>query len=533
MAGSPVLEQALPTDREPEGFRRHPIDAVIVRAVVVIWAGVGVASLFIWRNFTVDDAFIGWRHGLNLVEHGAYAFNPPPLRPVEAATSPLYGFLSAVPVAMGVDVVFFFKLVSIVIAAAYALCVFRVATGTVNRLLFMLLGLAGPMQAIHLWSGLETASYVLLAALVGAYAFETFMVSRWTAGVIALLLVLTRVEGAFLVCAAVWLRYVLPALPDRRAALKSLVPAAPLWAPSLVAVIALSVWRLETFGSALPNTFAAKTSGGWTMANLARNGLDVLPIAVAVALVGWLAGKKRSNYLWLATWVGVPGLLVYVPADLQMTYALRFPYQLLWPIVIAGITLARSLAPRTALAAGTCAALPLAFIPTTGDIGLVGAIDYYPRMYQSMRLLGIALHGSRAKGTLVIGDAGQTPYLADWRVFDTHFLGTDAHTGTAGIDREIAQPGRTVLALYATGSQPSEVRADEGKYLQAAKAANYEFLGAVQWRPHYWFHIWVSPDAARDRRLTSRLRQAAHASDRENSPELLRESVFRSWWRTG
>jgi hypothetical protein len=31
--------------------------------------------LFIFRNFTVDDAFIAWSHGKNLVEHGVYAFN--------------------------------------------------------------------------------------------------------------------------------------------------------------------------------------------------------------------------------------------------------------------------------------------------------------------------------------------------------------------------------------------------------------------------------------------------------------------------
>ncbi len=138
------------------------------RIALVVWAAFGFTCLVIWRNFTVDDAFIGWGHGVNLVEHGVYAFNES--ERVEAATSPLFGFLAAIPAVLGVDVVLFFKFVSMATAGGYLLVGLRLVASTFARSVFILAGLAGPMQVMHLWGGLETGLFVLLAATLGVWA---------------------------------------------------------------------------------------------------------------------------------------------------------------------------------------------------------------------------------------------------------------------------------------------------------------------------------------------------------------------------
>ena len=468
--GEELLPKRSPRANLNSGRRPQDLAAAAVGATAIVaWAFIGVSSIFIWHSFTVDDAFIGWRHGLNLVEHGLFAYNPPPAHPVDAATSPLYGWLSAVPPLGGIDVVLFFKLISLTIAAAYLLIATRLTTNMVNRLLFLFLGIAGPMQAIHLWSGLETGLYVLLAALLGAYALGKLNVSMWTAGLAGVLLILAREEGAFVICAAVWIQYVLPALPHLRAAMKEFLRAAPLWAPSLLTAIIVTAWRVAAFGSPLPNTFATKTSGAQTPLSLMINAYSFLPLVVVAAVIAWLARGKRSQYLWLVAWVVVPGLLLYLPAHLAMNYALRFPYQLLWPVTLAGVCLAQGSAIRRLLYGAICSVLPLAFIPPVGAVSLIGLIDYYPRMSQAMGVFGEALHESGSTGTLVMGDAGLAPYLSDWLVLDTELFRHGFWAGSTEHRRydQAARPHRAGAVCHRSASGrrtggPSPIQASSG-----------------------------------------------------------------------
>jgi hypothetical protein len=67
---------------------------------------------FCYANFTVDDAFITFRYGYNLVNHGIWNWNPDNDL-VEAYTSGLYAALSILPHAFHIPVVLFFKLIGL------------------------------------------------------------------------------------------------------------------------------------------------------------------------------------------------------------------------------------------------------------------------------------------------------------------------------------------------------------------------------------------------------------------------------------
>lgn len=512
-------------------------------ALIGLWALIGAASLLIWRNFTVDDAFIGWRHGLNLIQHGVYAFNPVGER-VEAATSPSYGLLAAVPVLLGIDVVVFFKLLTLGGVVGFVALATRVAGAPGVGTILTLTALAGPIQAIHLWSGLETGLFVLLSAGLALYAIGRLELRPWAVGALGWLLVLTRQEGAFMVCAVVWLRYLGPGLGRRgepfpwRTIFRRFLDAAHVWAPPLAAVSALTLWRWCYFGSFLPNTFATKTGevGGDLSVILTNSGANVAQFApvIAVALVPPFLMDRlhRGAYFTLALWSGLPSVLLYLPSELVMTYAYRFPYQALWPIVIAGVTLLAGPLVRRVAVGMVCTLAPAMLLAPGGDIGTLGSIDYYPRMTSAMLPLGEALKGSGQPGVLVMGDTGQTPFVSGWQVLDTNFLGTPSAFGVEGIVQQIEGGGRTVLALYAGGPDPGDLRESEEVYRAAAVRGGYSQVCSIQWRGYYWFQIWVSPEAGGDEPLVGSLSRACDSSAQANATSLYRESVFGWYWRT-
>jgi hypothetical protein len=74
----------------------------------------GIVSFWIWSRFTVDDAFISWRYGKNLVLHGLWAYNPDSFDLTQAYTNPIFAVLGVIPNALRLDVVAFFKLLAVV-----------------------------------------------------------------------------------------------------------------------------------------------------------------------------------------------------------------------------------------------------------------------------------------------------------------------------------------------------------------------------------------------------------------------------------
>src|SRR5690349_4552654 len=82
-------------------------------------AALATISLYLFSRFTVDDAFISWRYGKNLVDFGVWNYNPSTFDPTQAYTNPIYAVLGIIPSFFGWDVVLFFKLLSIALLAGF------------------------------------------------------------------------------------------------------------------------------------------------------------------------------------------------------------------------------------------------------------------------------------------------------------------------------------------------------------------------------------------------------------------------------
>ena len=143
-------------------------------------------SLYLYSRFTVDDAFITWRYGKNLVEHGVWDYNKSSIDPTQAYTNPIFAIFSIIPPLMKWDVVLFFKVVSIFVYVSFFVWTIQVT----NRNWLMTLIIFGlPATVIHAFSGLETLLFVFLVSVLLVVLHRRQFT---TSIVVTLLLFLTR-----------------------------------------------------------------------------------------------------------------------------------------------------------------------------------------------------------------------------------------------------------------------------------------------------------------------------------------------------
>lgn len=504
--------------------------------LLLAWVLLGIASLLTWRNFTVDDAFIGWRHGLNLVEHGRYSFNSTGER-VDAATSPAYAFISAIPTLLGIDVVLFFKLFAALTALATVTIIWkRLASDQMVRMTLIAMISCGPIQAIHLWSGLETYAFFSLALVIGLATLGQLKLSRTAFQVLAVLLVCTRLEGIAFILGATFSRFIFGL--DKRdisrgSIMRSFRATFPIWTAPTIALLVITTMRQFYFSSPIPNTLGTKTLSGSIPEVLTRIQGNLRGFSISVLLlfaISLLLSKpSRLRFITFAVPTYSTIAFVYLPSNLSMNYADRFVFQNFWPIIISGLALVRlNGLKRLALSAATLAALTL----NTPMSEARDLIDYYPRMTSAMLGIGESLrYSSTIQGTLIIGDAGLAPYASTWFSIDTNFLGTDRKFGSEGVIRTIERGRSTVLALYASGDELAEIRDQDLPYQVAAEGAGYKFLGSIEWRNNYWFQMWVSSDLTRDEILIRSLERVIRISMEENGKSRFKDSLISWYWR--
>lgn len=446
-----------------------------IRTIILLLAGVAALdALHKFSRFTVDDAFITWRYGRNLVESGIWNFNPSILDPTQAYTNPVYALLGIVPHLFGWDVVLFFKIVSIILLAAFIFWFSRVTRGS---LLMTLAFVAMPATVVHAFGGLETFLYVFLT---GALLISLYEHRMWQAVGLSLALFLTRPESWLLVAMVPAYfalvppsqsRPTFPARPSRqdwqvglspsRGALSLLALAIPL--------AAYFAFHYFHFGSALPNTFYAKSGVEFDAGRFT----DFLPLLLPAALLAWF-GRPWLAMLALAFLGAIS--VKYSLSDLQMNYSGRFAFHIFAPVYILLVYLASRiegsvLIPRQEHLKqdlhipwrNIAAAVPLtllAMFASEYDSTSNYAATYYARCLNAHTELGKTLariHDKYQLRTLAIGDAGMAPYHSGMNVLDIVGLGSSA-VARHGMSPELLDSaGVDVVAFFAT---PAGIRTD-------------------------------------------------------------------------
>lgn len=330
---------------EPPFLRRR----FSYRAAYIAMGVIGAALTFLMIRFTVDDAFITWRYGESLMA-GSWNWNPTPSGKVEAYSNTLFAALSVIPAAVGMPAELFFKLFGLALLGAYLVMVQALHVPRWQRLLLTGFALVNPLFFVHLFAGLETASFALLLAALFGVLYVNGQLGR-AGHALAVAVALSRPEG--MLFAVVAEAYAVRLSTHRR---RDAIVGGSVVAGLLVYWLG----RAAYFGKFFPNPFYVKTTGqstGIAATIKILQGLEGMVLLSALAIAAaegtrrWRARRRKDGTVRVPLHTppsplrdAAPAVLacttafvvftVYRVSNLGMDFGNRFRWQLLFPIAV-------------------------------------------------------------------------------------------------------------------------------------------------------------------------------------------------------
>jgi arabinofuranosyltransferase len=308
------------------------------RIVWLFTAAIAVCAYCCMPWWTVDDAFISYRYGRNLLEHGALTWNVgEPL--VEGYTGILLPLLSALLLWLGLPLVNAVKILGILALLATLVLtqatLQRLGVTPLRRTICILLLSASPLLYLHSISGLETVFFMAaLAWVFWALAGQESVLAQGrsaTALAIALLLAgLSRPEGLAL-AGIVFIQVLLLKNRFKAFAFKRMISRILLLA--MLPLLGYWLWRAGYYGAWLPNSFHAKSYQGWINLDSVIAFAKFCGYYLALPALGTLLVNRRAmRGLWgkerlmLMTGIvfGSICLVAYFHSHLWMNYGSRF-----------------------------------------------------------------------------------------------------------------------------------------------------------------------------------------------------------------
>ena len=331
---------------------QSPVNRLIAGALVAL---IALHVLHVLRyNFVADDAFISLRYAANLLAGHGLVFNIG--ERVEGFTSPLWTLLLAGLGACGFDLLEAARALGLLcsilaLPITYWLARQCGATPLTALIAPALLAFNGSF-ACWAASGMETALFIVLIAAAFATALSG---NHWASAGLTAAATLARPEGLLVLLVLGCHQF----LRTKRGAGRSWLP----WLlVSGIPYAFLLGFRRWYYGDWLPNTYYAKTGGGWPQI---QRGLDYLRdyasahegllLLVGLAIFALLRGTVGMRLVavgwllfWLAVaWLGGDGLPMYrfalAPLPLFAAFAAVFVSDLVWPFLAArksGVALA-------------------------------------------------------------------------------------------------------------------------------------------------------------------------------------------------
>jgi hypothetical protein len=509
-----------------------------------------VVSFYLFSRFTVDDAFISWRYGKNLVDAGIWNYNPSTFDLTQAYTSPIYAILSIVPNLLGWDVVLFFKLLSTALLVAFVYWFGRKTRGSAWLMIVALIGL--PATVLHIFGGLETFLFVVLAAALLIAVYEERMYN----GIgLALLLFITRPEAWPLVVLLpiYFLAYERPGQVGGKVDVLKYLRSVKL-SPArsgitlLLLAVPLSAYFLfhhYYFGSALPNTFYVKLGGSFRPKDFAVFVLVVFPVAILLPVGLLLFFGRVKMALMIGAMFGAM-LINYAASGLQMNYAGRFAFHIFIPIYLFFVYLACRLTgslyisrrrdfqepvaidQSTAAKAGLLCCLAT-FAAISENLSSRG-VTYYPRALIAHAALGKALHrvadkyGIRA---FAFADAGMAAYHSGIDALDGIGLASTA-VARQGIGPALLDKYKIDLVVFhatVEGIRPDFF--NQQKIERWAVASNFTYLCDIYWQKDYILRVYSKTAIPEISDVCETSRARNNVTDRQ----LLESAILVPPWR--
>lgn len=300
--------------------------------------------------WTVDDAFISYRYGKNLLLAGRLTWNLGDPTLVEGYTGVLLPLLAAGILKLGLPLIDSIKVLGLLAAFGTVAWLHRGLHGmgvprSVRWVACLLLA-ANPLLTMHALSGLETGffAFFVVGALVLALDQGGARLRARSAllGLMLILAGLCRPEGialaVMMAAGSVWVR-----LRENTGARNSSRLVAAMLA--LAVLGAYWLWRWWYYGAFFPNSYHAKVYDGivnldsaWAMAKFLGYYIAAPLAAIAVIFIAWKGDKSArvsgSNPILIvsALFIGIV-FLTYLHSNLWMNYGSRFFFPFL-PVLL-------------------------------------------------------------------------------------------------------------------------------------------------------------------------------------------------------
>lgn len=458
-------------------------------------------SFYIFSRFTVDDAFISWRYGKNLVSHEIWNYNPSYFEVVQAYTNPLFAFLSIAPNYIGMDIVLFFKIISVITMMAF----FAWAIWQSIPIWIALLILSMPATQIHLYSGLETFTYCFLLAWTFICLQEQ---KEKTAIAMTILVCLTRPES-WMLCA------ISPvALSINREKLNNINFSSGfenfyscinikklLWCSTPI-IISLAIYLIveyRNFGDIIPNTFRIKSGHE----RPTDTSLALMLLFVLFSLMPLF--KKEFVVLSAAVILYMlPVIYVYSRSDLQMNYASRFVFHVAMVIIIIiakySSTGDKSLTEKLnrrhffKMNEKTITLIFLIiFIIYFSSKDALGLINYYPRSLESHSEIGKSIakiKDSKKITSFTFGDAGMAAYQSDIFSIDNVGLANKAIGRGEFSENYLNIVAPQIIFLYGNQNGVYHDMSNQSTLIKWINEKKYRHQCSIYWRPDYLIYVY-------------------------------------------
>ena len=524
-------------------------DRILFYNIIKIILAVGVVvSFWIFSRLTIDDAFITWRYGKNLVFHGIWNYNPSSYDMTQAYTNPIYAYLSIIPAYFRIDTVLFFKLVSLLIIFIFVIYYSRkVKQATIILLATFLL----PQTMIHIFSGMETFLFIILSTILIISIQEDSLLMTMIASAF---LLYTRPESwpllviiPLVYCNWQSIDYMdIFKIKNYRFRIMSKFTRNFITIISLKMFFVLSLLLLPNliisyfnFNNILPNTFFVKNTSVFSFNQLKIFGLTLLPLILAYKYVR--PGKMVPILLFFLFII-----IQYSKTSLFMDYNLRFLYHIYFPIVLFVFYLMekdnknrliiirliisfdditrRSLSFKYKNMQKIVILVILGFFlsrDTISDLALMA--NYYYRCISSAADAGKIINDVKGKyniNSISCGDAGMLAFNADIDSLDLYRLGSAIFTHS-GIDTAYSLYKPEVLFLHG-----SEENVRSGYFESVRDISKYENIGKITWSRTYYYWVYSKNNIPELRDVF----ENSYSTNYKGNKELLLKHIFLPPW---
>lgn len=431
---------------------RSILEDTLVAAALVAIVAAALAHSARYADAFIDDAFITFRHAMNLMQGNGFTCNAG--ERIEGTSSFLAAMLATVPIFLDLDPLEFSRTVGTLAFAGCTLSAYFGVCACVRDRIGRLLGLGAAALtastaslAFHSRTGLETVLYAFLVALALVLYLRRFLgtaekpSSMWavTMGVASL----TRPEGpAFFL-----LMVGLAPLTERGRRFRPLARDLLAFAAVVLPVLVFRLWYFEAW---MPNSVLAKSG---TPLSLRALHSGVLIRAMGYGAThgdhGFLTAQAAAALLTACALVtastrfagAVVGSLVAGCAAVVIWNGMGsdwMPYQRLMIPAVVPLAVGAALGLRALLFHPEQGLLPsLGFACAVFAISVYFSsrplpVDISPIVYPEVRDLGTKLAAERQPGDVVASDIGGVlPYFWKIRMLDIFGL-CDAHLARNG-----------------------------------------------------------------------------------------------------